>query len=329
MSENNTKNGRNERIDLYKGILMFGVIWGHMITNLLAGDENTIGIHLIVRTYDMPMFMLLSGYFLAFSMKNKNWKTLIKSRFMRIMIPTLFWGMLITHGNPFQTLYFLYAIFLSITIVSIVGKLVDSIQIQIIIFLTISIALNFVPLDLWNLSYLFPFFALGYEANVLNIHVKKWLGGAFLLWIMALCFWKVNYSVWSTGTFLVHYDTHAIFVFVFRYAIGIVGILSAILLCNIIYAYYSIHRGYIYEIILKCGRETLLLYILQDIVLFKFVKHGMLFVVKKIGYNPLNFNETFLGYFIAPLCTFFLIVFLLLLADYAKKYKTTKLLFGY
>lgn len=163
---------RNERIDFYKAMLMLGVVWGHCITNLLVGDDNTIGIHVIVRTYDMPMFMLISGYFLAFSMEKRTWSTLVKEKVMRIALPMIFWGLLICKGkviNVFDCFYFLSALFLSSIVVLTIGK-INKLCIQIITFIFVTIVLNFIPLYLWNLSYLFPYFVLGYLANVNKVH---------------------------------------------------------------------------------------------------------------------------------------------------------------
>jgi len=175
---------RNKRIDFYKAMLMLGVVWGHCITNLLAGDENNIGIHFIFRTYDMPMFMLLSGYFLAFSMENRNWMALVKARTVRIAVPTIFWGLLISKGhllNGLDCYYFLCAIFFSTLIVITIGKVLIFPLYQTIIFILLTGVLNFVPLYLWNLSYLFPYFALGYLIKIYRVRKPgpALYGGAF------------------------------------------------------------------------------------------------------------------------------------------------------
>lgn len=82
---------RDNKHDFYKGLLMWGVVWGHCITVLLNGAENNIGIHLILRTYDMPFFMLISGFFFAFSIKKYTLKDLLKNKITTILLPTFFW----------------------------------------------------------------------------------------------------------------------------------------------------------------------------------------------------------------------------------------------
>lgn len=54
---------RDARFDFYKGMFIWGVVWGLAITALLNGQINDVGKHPIMRTYDMPGFMAISGFF--------------------------------------------------------------------------------------------------------------------------------------------------------------------------------------------------------------------------------------------------------------------------
>ena len=64
---------RNQKVDFYKGLLMWGVIWGHTISALTNGTLNKgIFIHNFFRLYDMPFFMILSGFFLFKSLEKNN-----------------------------------------------------------------------------------------------------------------------------------------------------------------------------------------------------------------------------------------------------------------
>ena len=55
---------RNAKWDFYKGMLIWGVVIGHMITALKAGGDCYVWLHTFLRTYDMPMFAFISGYFI-------------------------------------------------------------------------------------------------------------------------------------------------------------------------------------------------------------------------------------------------------------------------
>lgn len=61
--------GRDPSVDFAKGMLMWCVVYGHMVDALLGGMSHaTVWLHLFVRTFDLPFFMILSGYFLKNSM---------------------------------------------------------------------------------------------------------------------------------------------------------------------------------------------------------------------------------------------------------------------
>jgi len=78
----------------------------------------------------------------------------------------------------------------------------------------------------------------------------------------------------------------------------------------------------------QCGKETLALYILQDIVLFKVVKNMVIIISKSLGYNPLNTNECILGYVIAPLLSLVLMLILMKIINSIKSFRYTKYVFG-
>lgn len=58
---------RDNRFDFYKGLLMVGVVYGHVLTALQNGQYGTLGVHSFIRMYDMPMFAFIAGYFLKSS----------------------------------------------------------------------------------------------------------------------------------------------------------------------------------------------------------------------------------------------------------------------
>lgn len=69
---NKSNISRNEDIDFYKGILMWGVIYGHMIKGInVSFNFDSDFLYAFIRIFDMPFFMILSGYFLNKSIKKK------------------------------------------------------------------------------------------------------------------------------------------------------------------------------------------------------------------------------------------------------------------
>lgn len=87
---------RNLLVDFYKGVLMLGVVWGHTITALRNGEGASLYLLTFFRTYDMPFFMLLSGYFLFYSMKNNKWQIVMIDKIGTILIPLIVWEIFIS-----------------------------------------------------------------------------------------------------------------------------------------------------------------------------------------------------------------------------------------
>lgn len=174
---------RNERMDFYKGMLMWGVLWGHCITVLLLGTNNDIGIHVILRTYDMPMFMLISGYYLRYGnvYKKKTIGTLLRDKITTILFPLVLWSLISTRGVTIFNYYFLWAILLSVVLIIIVHLIFRESVWEYIALGIISVGLNFVPFDFFNCSYLFPFFVIGYVLNTNSLLFKRINGGGILL----------------------------------------------------------------------------------------------------------------------------------------------------
>ena len=321
---------RNEKIDFFKGVLMFGVIWGHMITNMLVGAPNNIAVHWIMRTYDMPLFMLISGYFLHFSLAKKDLCNILVDKVTTILVPTLIWDLAISYGRSLGALYFLWAIFLSSVTLSIITKCFRRNDIRILICVLITVLLNFLPWRLCNLSYLFPYFALGYFVNEYknnlfdNVYVTC-VGG----YIVLLCFWKIDHTIWSTGTFFKELTAYNIGIVIFRYLIGIVGSIAFISFFNIIYEYFVKHRTKLFDFLVTTGKETLPIYILHIFVICKLMKNIMQMVTEWIGYNPLIVNERLFGYVITPVLSFVVLYITYKIAILTKTNKWTKWLFGF
>ena len=89
---------RNEFLDIIKGITIFLVILGHCI-------ENGVGIKFIekkiflndfvykfIYSFHMPLFALISGYFLYFSIEKYNMKTGIIKKIKHLLPPIIVFG---------------------------------------------------------------------------------------------------------------------------------------------------------------------------------------------------------------------------------------------
>ena len=75
-------------LDLAKLTAIFLVVWGHVI--LCSGSEsaNTRSIHDWIYTFHMPLFMLLSGFFVASSLQY-GFVSVLRKKFAQLLVPCL------------------------------------------------------------------------------------------------------------------------------------------------------------------------------------------------------------------------------------------------
>ena len=320
---------RNSIYDFYKGFLMWGVIWGHCITALLNGDVNTNGIHLILRTYDMPFFMLISGFFFSFSVQKYTLKKLITNKITTILIPTILWGLVCSNFKDVDSYYFLWAVFLSALIVAVVTTTQLPSYGKMIVFGVIIIALHIQPYYLWNLSYLFPYFVLGYYGVIIKKQKYYNIELPIIIFVTCLCFWKSSYTIWNAGANILHGGGKLALTIALRTIVAISGIIVVKSLLDVSYTYLKTNKKTWVEFVTLCGKNTLALYILQQIVVFRYVRKIVRFICAHFQTNPFNFNEKFLGYILAPLLAILIMWFLVQFILWCKSHKYTNKLFGF
>ena len=178
---------RDQRIDFIKGMLMWCVVYGHTINVLLSGTPHgSIWLHVFVRTFDMPFFMILSGYFLRRSLAKRSSFDLLVNRLTMILLPIVVWTLLLGRIDISNRYYFLWAVLIS-GIICIGGNRIASFFppaigkfLECIIYAGLIILFHVISLP-WNLFYLFPFFVVGYYLNEMRFSLNKWGGGHLLL----------------------------------------------------------------------------------------------------------------------------------------------------
>lgn len=312
---------------------MFSVVWGHTINILLNGQNCDCNISGFLRTFDMPMFMFLSGFFLKFSIIKYDLKTLLLNKTSYILFPAVFWSLLVSVGHKPYTLYFLWAVYLSTVCVILVETLSHR-YLKPILYIGLILMLHVVNMDFVNMSYLFPFFLIGYYWKSLETNKLTWL--AIFIYVFFICFWNTNYTIWKAGAYVMENPSRMTKVVILRFFIGFAGIFAMKLLFDIVYSYlkplmfdsqsrYSRVGG----VILEIGRETLGLYIFQAIATYGILKIIVKWLVKQVSYNPFLWNERLLIYVIAPLLSVIILLISLYLIDLLKRNRYTRILLGF
>lgn len=81
---------RDLSFDFIKGILIFLVVWGHTIAFTLNEQAAYNPIFIWIYSFHMPLFIFVSGYFAAHSMR-MSFKDCLISKAGRLLFPALQW----------------------------------------------------------------------------------------------------------------------------------------------------------------------------------------------------------------------------------------------
>ena len=320
---------RNAEIDFLKGILIWGVVFGHTLTLLLAGSTDTNPwIVTFIRTYDMPFFMILSGYFLKKSLCSSSALKVVVNRVTMIFVPICFWTLLRGSFNVFGGLYyFLWAVLASAIVCAMVYQLALTVPIRFktlfewLMFCCVAVAFHMFDTP-WNLFYLYPFFAVGFAMDALPIRAGKYQNVAiFALWIVGLYFWKTDYSPWRMRSLAWIDDPRAVFLFFYRFVLALCGVHVVWLLLVKLYEEFAESR--FVKMIVNYGTETLSIYIL----------HVFLLAVLRRAVGIVHAYE-YLGagliiYVIAPLMSLFMMLLLLAIIRTIKSLRYIRCTLGF
>lgn len=85
---------RNVTADFIKGILILCVLYGHsisMVNQLRMVTWMDSPVNVFLTSFEMPLFIMISGYFLAFSLSGKSHGKVLLKRMKSIVIPIAVW----------------------------------------------------------------------------------------------------------------------------------------------------------------------------------------------------------------------------------------------
>lgn len=315
---------RNEIFDFYKALLMFGVVWGHTITHF-GGGGISCNVTWLLRLYDMPFFMLISGYFLRRSMQKYNYRHLLLSKVTTILFPTVLWSLIISRGTSILGYYFLYAVFLSSVIIVLVEEFANKTVIKYLLYFLLISLLYLIDYKPFNLCYLFPFFLFGFKTDIWQTNYKML---CFCLFLISICFWNDSFVIWKADTNILH-GYKVLGVNIYRLSIGIVGVVTMKMVFDMLYDYFK--KRYPSQLSLiseTIGKETLGIYIFHVFIVTILLKNLVKLLNSKLGYNPFLVNEKFLVFFITPLFTILALFISYKFVSICKKNQFFKFLWG-
>lgn len=104
---------RDGKLDFFKGLLIWSVVLGHSLNALCPGTV----LHTVIRAFDLPMFMYISGYLMRGSIGRYDWKQLVMNKVTTIAFPAVVWIAVSFMLSDIHSYYFLWAVFISSVVV--------------------------------------------------------------------------------------------------------------------------------------------------------------------------------------------------------------------
>ncbi len=315
---------RNIYIDLVKGIAIILVVFAH---NIQCGSslylENKYfddPIFMLINSFHMPLFMLISGYLFYGTICRHTFRENIKSRITKLIIPIFIWQTIflltanitnLTKGNEISSLsyqlqsyitaiWFLWSIFYNSIIVILINRYTKD---NIYIYIIISILLLFLPskFDISRIVFMYPYFVTGYlynkfyrGYNIQDIHLKsKFICIAILtiLYISLYMLYKKEDYIYTTGVSILKYIKQynpteildQLKIDYFRYLIGFIGSILSLLIIKLTYKRIS---SKIIDNIAIIGKKSIGIYIISTLFINNLI-HPSLSFRENLGYGAI------------------------------------------
>ncbi len=310
--------------DIVKFFAIFMVTWSHCAqrvsgtiwTNFLGGTEIDLA-------FNMPLFMIMSGWFLNLDkMRNTKAKDFVRQKFKRLIIPSVVWyfiHQLLSFKAPglslFKYYWYLNGLFVCLCFIMLTAKAIKNDAACIIVTIVVILLIPYT--DYCHVNFMLPFLWAGYGLRkVFESKYRELFVVVALLIGVSLCpFWDHQYTVYRAPFNSIHINEFKIIAYVYRFTIGFC--LSA----PIIYIAYKLEKFYpdISGRIANLGQYSLVIYT-SSLAILGFVK-----VV--LNYYGLHTNQLLLiDIYSLGLCIA-IIAITIVFSNYCRKRKGMRLLF--
>ena len=240
---------------MVKGIAIFLMVSGHSIE--YGGKSSYLAevLFLLIYSFHMPLFALVSGYLFFPSVSSKNPVSIFIKQAKRYIVPIISWtavhsvlclctgAKLDARGYVLYNLWFLWAMFLCSLAVLAARKFFND---SVIFYAFLFVALLFAPMAA-TAVFMYPYFVIGYLWHRENFDVKiksLWdkhkitITICFIIsWLFLFQFYTVNSEVYVTKIYLLSGKMTVPEQFgldIYRWATGLAGSLAAMSLIKFI-----------------------------------------------------------------------------------------------
>lgn len=316
-------NKRNKFYDFVKGFLTLGIVFGHFLNafNTIGGFESIL--HLVIRTYDLPFFMILGGFLLNKSIGKYSLPKVLLRKLSRVARPTIIIGgifaiiiYIVIREFSFENIiryifgiWFMWSFFFCNIIVCVVSKLVKKKWLQLLIFCLIQFGFHFIPFDIWNMNFMFPFFVVGFFLPDLTTSFSKLIDNAWIkvfslvIFMILLSFWDSSYMIWSSNGIFLEDTLYTMTVSAYRFVIGLFGCICLFYIIRMLYNAISI---FIKNEICHFGEESMSIYIIHSFLINSCFESALGMACNRLPALSVWFanNYRFVILFVAPVSAF-------------------------
>ena len=332
---------RLQQFDILKLFAIYLVILGHCFQHLLSSDYVDEPGYIMIYSFHMPLFMMISGYFAASGLK-RDLMSGIVTKARQLLLPCFTAALLfatvttlINQGSFLDKLdfqlefgfWFLKTAFFCFLLARIsycFGKY------RIIAFAA-TLALTQIP-HIYRIGYfttnidiMYPCFVTGIVIreywDIIEKNYKAIAIATGCIFLVMLLFWSKEF--WQpTGTMLNKLRsgefTEAFYLAYLRYYRLMIGIIGSTFFISMFHWCINEVRNKLIDTISICGQYTLGIYILQTFILESLM-------VRYINFD--NVNSFIFGFIIAPLLSLLLLVICIFLSKILDSHKITAFLF--
>ncbi|MCC5658864.1 acyltransferase family protein [Nostoc sp. XA010] len=329
-------NQRNQFLDYTKGILIFLVVYGHIIQYVAYNGNGFFQdpVFKAIYIFHMPLFMAISGFISFSSIEKSTFFNITKKRFFNLIVPILSWSILYSitfcliekectmhsfirylTNNITSNFWFLWALFMSIITIAFLKRFnYDKLYGIVLSFCVVLLIPDKGNIPLFK--YTFPFFCIGYLLAQQKEHLELEVANKSKLLLTGALFLTISsYLLWNTKTYIYVSGMTNFWSVTLRYFTGFV---ASILVMQLVWKFYKFSSKSFRWFICEIGKGSLYIYILQT-YFFTFAS--------KFQY-PLHHNFLFL-LSIYPMSAFLLSFCLLQIGNFSERNAlVSKLLFG-
>lgn len=316
--------------DICKFLAIFLVTWSHCAqcisgqtwSNFLCGSSIDI-------SFNMPLFMLISGWFInPDKIRNTDTRTYLSAKFKRLVVPAIVWTMI--HVIVFTKLptslsgtiwliksivnyyWYLTALFACLFIIFLFAKVFTSNKVC--IFISTLFVLLCPSSEFANINFMFPFIWAGYGLQrIIEKQNNFYMISLFFISSIILgVLWNPSYTVYISPFVPLHLNLPMIIICIYRFIIG---------LCfsSVIIFIVKTYENTFIKRLAKLGQYSLVIYT-ASIAILKFLS---LVLVK---YDLHNNQSVVLD--IISLITCIVVVYVcIIIGNICRKNKWTKILF--